>query len=233
MGTMREAPEGILVEIGSATACFPNRRALPDGPSLDIALDSPGRDAAVKAVLSAGSAGERITMGMNQQHGRDAQMVDPSRPMPDCDGLISSSAEFALVALAADCVPIALAQGQSVAVVHAGWRGLAAGVIQRSLEVLGLNSGGGPVSAAVGPSARVCCYEVSSEVVDALGPHASAEGRMVDTGKTAAAILSAAGVVDLTVMDACTICGSPERYFSFRTEGSDAGRQGVVAWLNR
>ena len=233
MATVREIPEGVLVEIGSATACFLNRRCLPDGASLDIALDAPGRDDALRRVLLAGSAGERRTMGMRQQHGREAQLVDPSSPTPDCDGLIANSSDFALVALAADCVPIALAQGQSVAVVHAGWRGLAAGVIQRSLEVLGLNSGGGPVSAAVGPSARVCCYEVSSEVVDALGPHASAEGRMVDTGKTAAAILSAAGVVDLTVMDACTICGSPERYFSFRTEGSDAGRQGVVAWLNR
>jgi len=233
MATVREIPEGVLVEIGSATACFPNRRSLPDGPSLDIALDSPGRDDALRTVLLAGSAGDRLVMGMRQQHGREALIVDPSSATPDCDGLIANSAEFALVALAADCVPIALAQGQSVAVVHAGWRGLAAGVIQRSLEVLGLNSGGGPVSAAVGPSARSCCYEVSPEVVDAVGPDVSVEGRMLDTGKTAASVLSAAGVLDLTVLEACTICGSPERYFSYRIEGSNAGRQGVVAWLNR
>lgn len=139
----------------------------------------------------------------------------------------------------ADCVPILLAAtlGPAVAAVHAGWRGLAAGVLEAALRTLGQAEPLETLVAAVGPSAGGCCYEVGIEVVDAVRPAPdrvapSPRGRfLLDLAGVAEDRLIAAGLDPGRVARTgpCTIC-SPD-WPSFRREGSGAGR--LLAWIGR
>jgi copper oxidase (laccase) domain-containing protein len=134
--------------------------------------------------------------------------------------------------LAADYMPVALAQGGAVAVVHAGWRGLAAGVVEEGVRVLRSLAPTGPVVAVIGPCAGPCCYEVGPEVLLALGGGQPADGdrTKLDLRACAHERLAAAGVNEVSDAAACTICD--ERFFSHRREGERAGRQAGVAWLS-
>jgi YfiH family protein len=145
------------------------------------------------------------------------------------DALWTDEPGLPVAALAADCVPVALARQEgapAVAVAHAGWVGLIAGVLENTVETLG-----GPVEAAIGPSAGPCCYEVGEEVA---GPYRERfgdgimVGRNLDLWSAAEAALHAAGVDTVHRVDLCTIC-NPERFFSHRRDGKPRGVQGVVA----
>jgi copper oxidase (laccase) domain-containing protein len=128
--------------------------------------------------------------------------------------------------------------------VHAGWRGLAAGVLEegvRALRDLGsVHTGRGvgeendeEVVAIIGPGAGSCCYEVGEEVHAAFGGDRRMESpptRNIDLKAIARDRLRAAGVTEVQDVAACTICD--ERFFSYRREGARAGRQGGVAWLS-
>ena len=138
----------------------------------------------------------------------------------DCDGLITHQRGVAVGVLTADCVPILILGSDAVAAVHAGWRGLAAGIIDKALELLG------EVKAAwIGPAIRAGCYEVSSEVVDAfLGAGLPiTDDRHVDPPIAAAAALRRAGVSKIADSARCTACDP--RYYSYRRDGV-TGRQG-------
>jgi hypothetical protein len=153
----------------------------------------------------------------------------------DADGQATALREVGAMVMGADCLPVALGCEGAVATVHAGWRGLAAGVLEQGVRVLlGLASADGPLVAIVGPGAGVCCYEVGPEVHTALGTDAGAaqhaRGRHVDLRAIARERLLAAGVAEVRDIDACTICD--ERFFSHRREGASAGRQAGVAWLS-
>jgi copper oxidase (laccase) domain-containing protein len=110
---------------------------------------------------------------------------------------------------------------------HAGWRGLAAGVLEHGVAALRELGGDGPVVAVIGPGAGVCCYEVGPEVHAAFGG-AHRDGEHVDLRAIARERLLAAGVAEVRDARYCTICD--ERFFSHRREGARAGRQGGVAW---
>jgi copper oxidase (laccase) domain-containing protein len=111
---------------------------------------------------------------------------------------------------------------------HAGWRGLVAGVIEAGIATLG-----SPLRAWIGPCIRACCYEVGSEVVEAFRSKdlPVADRSHVDIAEAATAALSRAGVSQVAVSDACTCCNPS--YFSYRRDGV-TGRQGAfAARLNR
>jgi YfiH family protein len=134
-----------------------------------------------------------------------------------------------VAALAADCVPVALARREgapAVAVAHAGWMGLLAGVLENAVETLG-----GGVEAAIGPSAGPCCYEVGEEVArpyrERFGDAIMVGGNL-DLWRAAELTLNEAGVETVHRVDLCTIC-NPERFFSHRRDGKPRGVQGVVA----
>jgi len=133
-----------------------------------------------------------------------------------------------------------------VAMAHAGWRGLAAGVLEQALEALRELGATGPVEAVIGPCAGVCCYEVGEEVHAAFGvgsPSANVgrlavgarhtgdyrTGSNIDLRAIARDRLLAAGVARVAHADACTICD--ERFFSHRRQGKAAGRQAGIAWI--
>jgi purine-nucleoside/S-methyl-5'-thioadenosine phosphorylase / adenosine deaminase len=151
------------------------------------------------------------------------------RPEPDADGQATALPGLGVMVLSADCLPVAIAGNGAVAMVHAGWRGLAAGVLESGVEAIAELGGGNRPLAAVGPCAGVCCYEVGEEVHRAFrGAHR--HHRNIDLRTIAHERLLAAGVSDVLDVAACTICD--ERFFSHRREGRRAGRQGGVAWLS-
>jgi copper oxidase (laccase) domain-containing protein len=131
----------------------------------------------------------------------------------------------------ADCLPIVLAAPQAVAAVHGGWRGLAAGVLEAGLAALRA-LGAGTVTAAIGPGARVCCYEAGDEVHAAFARHgpAARAGRNADLVQVAGAILREQGVETVHDCGVCTICAADGLLWSHRRQGERAGRQGGVAW---
>jgi len=127
------------------------------------------------------------------------------------------------MALTADCLPIALVAPGGVAMLHAGWRGLADGVIAAGVAALrGL--GAGEVAAAIGPGAGPCCYEVGEEVHAAFGT----SGRTLGLKALARERLEAAGVGVVHDCGLCTI--HDERFFSHRRDRGVTGRQAGVAW---
>ncbi|MEA2126882.1 MAG: purine-nucleoside/S-methyl-5-thioadenosine phosphorylase / adenosine deaminase, partial [Solirubrobacteraceae bacterium] len=79
----------------------------------------------------------------------------------EADGFVSTDPAWGALVRTADCLPIALIADDGVAMLHGGWRGLAAGIVAEGVRVLAVP---GPVVAALGPSARACCYEVGEEV---------------------------------------------------------------------
>jgi hypothetical protein len=155
-----------------------------------------------------------------------------------CDALLTAEAWTALTVRTADCLPIALAGAQVVAMVHAGWRGLAADVLGTVVARMRSEFGVPPaeVRAAIGVGVGPCHYEVGEEVFAALGQHPvdgddwRGDGS-VDLAHWASARLFALGVRSeaVQVLPGCTAC-SPSHH-SYRRDGRHAGRQWSVVLL--
>jgi hypothetical protein len=143
-----------------------------------------------------------------------------------------------LAVLVADCLPVLLAacNGSAVAVAHAGWRGLAAGVLEATVASL---AGHGPLQAWLGPAISSRHFEVGPEVLEALTAHepaaraaftANARGRwQCDLPALARARLTAAGVGSVYVDGGCTYA-DPQRFYSYRRDGG-TGRMAALIWL--
>jgi YfiH family protein len=141
------------------------------------------------------------------------------------DGLWSDEPGVPMLALAADCVPIAIVAASGLprlAVVHAGWRGLADGVVEAGVAALDSQE----TAAVVGPSIGPCCYEVGPEVSARFEPDLSSRG-ILDLWETAERALRRAGVTTVERLDLCTRC-NPELFFSYRRTGAPHGAQGVI-----
>ncbi len=125
----------------------------------------------------------------------------------------------------ADCLPVAVAGPGGVAILHCGWRGLAAGIVGRGATAVGATH------AAIGPGIGPCCYEVGAEVLDAFAGLGGgvASGRMLDLPEVARRLLRDAGVEEIESAGLCTCC-EQARFFSHRRDGG-AGRQAGVAWV--
>jgi YfiH family protein len=153
----------------------------------------------------------------------------------DADGHATALSGVGVLVLTADCLPVALGaetkgEGAVVAMAHAGWRGLAAGVLGEAVRALHELGATGPIEAVIGPCAGVCCYEVGEEVHAAFGTAGEyRRGQNIDLRAIARDKLLAAGVASVSHAEACTICD--ERFFSHRRQGEAAGRQAGVAWV--
>jgi polyphenol oxidase len=152
-----------------------------------------------------------------------------AQPEIEADGQATTLRGVGATVLTADCLPVVLAADAAVAVVHAGWRGLAAGVLEEGVRAVGELGGAYGMVAIIGPGAGKCCYEVGEEVHRAFGG-AQRQAAKIDLKAIARDRLRAAGVSEVHDVQACTICD--ERFFSYRREGARAGRQGCVAWLS-
>jgi polyphenol oxidase len=141
------------------------------------------------------------------------------------DGLWSDEPGQPMLAMSADCLPIAVARTEgppALAVLHAGWRGLAEGVVGAGVAALGE----GAKAAVVGPAIGPCCYEVGPEVSALFDGDLTRDGRL-DLWSAAERALRAAGVERIERVDLCTRC-NPGLFFSHRRSGRARGVQGVV-----
>jgi YfiH family protein len=166
-------------------------------------------------------------------------------PVGEADGLVTSDPGVVLAVLTADCAPVLLADPAAgvVGVVHAGWRGLAAGVVEAGVAAMA-DLGADPAATVglVGPAVGGCCYEVGPEVREAVAARLPAalattrDGRHgLDPAAGAAQALARAGVevTNVRVVGECTF-DLEERFFSHRRDAGRSGRQaGLVALVAR
>jgi YfiH family protein len=223
-------PRGLSYELaGSGRVLFTDRAA---GNVSSVSGGEAERGEEVRERLRARIGVQRIARG-RQVHGAVVARVtardDPAGgAIAAADGQATALARLGVMVLAADCLPVALGSSRAVAMLHAGWRGIAAGVIEEGARALRELGGANEIAAVVGPGAGPCCYSVGSEVHTAL-TGAPREGP-IDLRAIVRGRLLAAGVGEVRDVEACTICD--ERFFSHRREGEHAGRQAGVAWLS-
>jgi hypothetical protein len=192
--------------------------------------------ASLGAIVDALPEGPREVSWLRQIHS-DAVLAAEAGCSGEGDALTTERHDLGLAIATADCVPVVVGGRSGLAVIHAGWRGIAAGVVARAVESV-------PVRAAeavawIGPSIGPCCYEVgddvaaqvvaaSSEQVVRAGPRGRAH---LDLGAAVAAQLVALGVSRSERVDVCTRCDT--RWSSYRRDGAAAGRNWTLAWLSR
>jgi hypothetical protein len=208
------------------------------GPAADLDL---GSDADLARVGRLAGRAAAPVVSVRQVHGATVIELAPNAlpdPAAEADGLVSARGDVFVAVHVADCVPVLLARedGRRVAAVHAGWRGLVAGVLPRALSVLGP----GRVRAAIGPCLSLARFEVGPEVAAAFEEvglahtiHAGHRERPhIDLRAAAAAQLAAGGVTELDTTDRCTYEHAAE-FYSYRrdvTHGG-AGRTGRLVAL--
>ncbi|MDQ6836120.1 MAG: polyphenol oxidase family protein [Actinomycetota bacterium] len=158
--------------------------------------------------------------------------VAPDELIP-ADGQVTARAGQALAVLTADCLPVAIAAPGAVAMLHAGWRGLAGGIIAAGVRALRDLGASGPLAAAIGPGAGPCCYEVGPEIhrTFAVAPARVHRGANLDLKAIAVHELGRAGVKSVVDIGVCTICSDPSLLFSHRRDHGVTGRQAGMAWL--
>ena len=172
-----------------------------------------------------------------QEHGLRVMSASEWRatgPDTSCDGLIirlSRDKGLAPLLLFADCVPVILVGSGEIAVLHCGWRGLLAGMIQAGAEAMSTS----PRLAFIGPSIGPCCFPVQEDVARLFTERYGSglvDGRgKLDLWEVAARALAETGVPAADVVNPrlCTVCNEPY-FYSHRRQKGLAGRQGAVAW---
>ncbi|MEY2442393.1 MAG: purine-nucleoside/S-methyl-5-thioadenosine phosphorylase / adenosine deaminase [bacterium] len=180
-----------------------------------------------------GVARKRTLQGL-QVHGaivrRVRELPDPGAALEEADGQATNLEDVGAVVLTADCLPVALVAREAVAILHAGWRGLADGVLAEGVRALCELGAAGEVRAAIGPGAAACCYETGPEVhaaFAAYGPQAR-RGDNADLKHVARRQLERAGVAEIADVGLCTLCAPPGLFFSHRRDGGTTGRQAAL-----
>jgi YfiH family protein len=175
---------------------------------------------------------------VRQVHGDRVAVVEGPGGADDvgADALVTTVAGTALAVVTADCAPVALASPEGVvAAAHAGWAGLYAGILERTVEAM-RSLGATAVEAALGPCIHAECYEFGADAVarlaGRLGPAVAgvtAGGRSaLDVPAAVRAALEGAGASLVHDEDVCTACAA-DRCFSHRAR-RDAERQAMVVW---
>jgi YfiH family protein len=217
----------LAIALPGGTALFTTRRGgVSGGPfaSLNLGLwtDDDAEHVRENRTRVEVLSGGRLAQA-RQVHGTAVVEADPGA-VAEADGQVTAQYGVAAMALTADCLPIALVAPEGVGMLHAGWRGLANGVIANGVDAL-RTLGAERISAAIGPGAGPCCYEVGDEVRAAFGTN----GRTADLKAIARARLEEAGVAMVHDCGLCTM-HDPDRFFSHRRDRGITGRQAGVAW---
>lgn len=213
--------------------------------ALNLSIRGGDRPAAVQAnrELLAGHLGLPLAdlVFAQQVHGAGVAVIErstarTSEGLPGVDALVTRDRRLALVVLAADCLPVLLADPVAgvVAAVHAGRRGLVAGVLQTALRAMSaLGAQPARMSAVIGPSAGGCCYELPAAMVEDVErgvPRTATRTRAgspsVDLRAGAQGLLRAAGVAEVRHVDVCTL--EDARFYSYRRDRETGRHAGVV-----
>ncbi len=180
---------------------------------------------------------------LNQVHGVDIHDADfpPGAPAQPADAVVTARRDTVLAILTADCLPVVIADrdATALALAHAGWRGLAAGVLERTVAAVRARAAhGAPLQAWIGPAIGPTAFEVGDDVVrafdgaalpDAFVPRAGVPGKWwCNLPLLAQRNLQQAGVDIVVQSGLCTV--SDNRFFSYRRDGL-TGRFATLAWL--
>ncbi|PJC85053.1 peptidoglycan editing factor PgeF [Vibrio sp. HA2012] len=176
---------------------------------------------------------------LDQTHSTVVARIDTPQDVPvQADGAISSAAKVVCCVMTADCLPILLTdiEGSQVAAVHAGWRGLANGIIENAVRQFDK-----PVLAWLGPAIGANAFEVGHDVFEAFTSHdpiaewafrSKGNGKyLADMFLLATQRLKAAGVKDVVDSGLCTY-SDPKHFYSYRREGI-TGRQASLIWIEK
>jgi YfiH family protein len=221
------------LDLPGAHVCFTTRAGgVSEGPyaSLNLGRWTDDDPSAIAENRRRAADGRPLAFG-RQVHGTRVLVVDGPTvegAIADADGVATTARGLAALVLTADCLPIALATPEAIAVVHAGWRGLADGVLEEGVRAVRALGGDGPLHVAIGPGAGGC-YEVGDEVAARFPEAPRRADRTIDLKAIAARRLRAAGAVEVLDVGRCTMC-EPEIFFSHRASGGLTGRQGGLAW---
>jgi YfiH family protein len=228
-----------------------------------IAIDLPGARAVFTTVSwgdvreTDAEIGRRLGVAVvqaRQVHGTTVIQADiaPCGVMTEADAIATSTRNIAATVITADCVPIVIAGGGAVAAVHAGWKGLRDGVIAHGVAAVRRMSAAvgelplavaasarsmapreAALTAAIGPCAGACCYEVSDQLHELFAERAQdfRVGQNLDLSAIARGQLEEAGVQTIHDIALCTICSDPDLLFSYRRDHGQTGRQGALIWL--
>jgi YfiH family protein len=247
---------------GGARAAFGTRLggvspAPFDGLNLGVLTEDAGENVIEnrrRLAAALGFAPERIAYGL-QVHGADLATVpasfrgsfgtpqvlkEPRDGLVEVDGQVIGVPGLAGLVFTADCFPVAVKGPGGVAMLHCGWRGLAAGIVAKGVAAVGATD------AAIGPGIGPCCFEVGPEVLAAFAPLGAgitadapicpdmgdkSARRHLDLGEVARRLLAAAGVERVEVAGLCTRC-EDRFFFSHRRDAGRTGRLGNLAWLD-
>ena len=214
-------------------------RSSPPFDSLNLANGVGDRDEDVDsnrsmAATAIGVRADRLAI-TGSVHGARVRVVDAGGVVPGCDALVTSDRDLALAALAADCVPVGLADPQAgvIAAVHCGWRGLTVDVVAATVDQMRL-VGAKALVAVIGPSVCAPCYGVPRERIAALRSTLSAsafaaacpsEDPVIDVAAAVRAQLAECGVSVEVHVPGCTM--ETPALFSFRRD-QRTGRHGLL-----
>lgn len=179
-----------------------------------------------------------------QKHTDKIISFDASREPRIGDAVITRAKGVLIGVQVADCVPVLVYEKEKgvVAAVHAGWRGTAAGILKKTIEVIVDRYAGsaGNIVVAIGPAIGGCCYEVGHEVVEAVARTTGKGGYQSKKGEKYHLDLPSAnreqalslGVPDsnIWVSAECTFC-NPGKFYSYRFSKGSTGRQGAFIGL--
>jgi polyphenol oxidase len=218
VGGISEAPYdslniGVLTD-DSDDAVVENRRRLAAAVGIDP------RDVPI------GLQVHKSDLAVHTERQEPSPFAEPGTALEEVDGHVVRQAGLAPLVLTADCLPVALVGPGGVAMLHCGWRGLAAGIVERGAEAVGATS------AAIGPGIGPCCFEVGPEVLEAFAHLGDgiADGRMLDLPEVARRLLARAGVEEVESAGLCTFCEA-DLFFSHRRDKGVTGRMGNLAWI--
>lgn len=166
---------------------------------------------------------------LRQVHGNNVVFEPAPGEVPEADAAITRNSQVVCAVLTADCLPVIFASsnGAELAVAHAGWRGLAAGVLEATVSAIATNPRN--LLAWLGPAISQPAYEVGENVREALVAHdpaaddcfrANGRGRwQADLYELARMRLRVAGVGNVSGGDFCTF-SEPGRFYSYRRDGA-------------
>jgi YfiH family protein len=229
----RDGVKWLEADLGGARAAFSTRLggvSEPPFDELNLGILTDDDPEAVtenrrRLAVALGLEPARVVYAL-QVHGTRLLRHPSHESPPEADGHLVTDPRFAPMVLAADCLPIALRGAGGLALVHAGWRGLAGGIVGSAAKAVAATS------AAIGPGIGPCCYEVGEEVLEAFADLGDgvAEGRMLDLPEVARRELARAGVERVESAGLCTSC-EPGLFFSHRRDHGRTGRQAGIAWI--